>query len=132
MLTVPVLAFTLPGCSCAVDSSEVVTEGARSVAELLRKPIYDTEVITYGTVSSLDEDTAPYFKLTSGEETIRVWYDSMVDKDGTQNPRVDVEGVKNGHKVVVLGELKGGAGKYHEKGDFWAIEVCVPCYQWGD
>ena len=128
MFTVPVIAFTLSGCGWAVDSSEVNTEGASNVAELLRKPIYNTEVITYGTISSLDETTDPYFKLTSGEETIRVWYDSMVNKDGTQNPRVDLEGIRNGHKAVVRGELKGEAGKYHEQGDFWAIEVCVPCY----
>ena len=127
MLTVPFLALTLPSCGWAVDSREVNTEGARSVAELLRKPIYNLEVITYGTISSLDE-TTPYFELTSGEETIRVWYDSMVNKDGTQNPRVDLEGIRNGHKVVVRGELKEEAGKYHEQGDFWAMEVCVPCY----
>ena len=128
MLTVPVLAFALPGCGWAVDSSEVNTEDARSVAELLRKPIYNTEVITYGTISSLDETTAPYFKLTSGEETIRVWYDSLVEDDGTEKAPADVEGLLNGHNAVVRGKLKGEAGKYHEKGDFWAIEVCVPCY----
>jgi hypothetical protein len=127
MLTVPVLALTLPGCGWAVDSSEVNTEGARNVAELLRKPIYNTEVITYGTISSLDETTL-YFELTSAEETIRVWYDSMVNKDGTQSPRGDLEGIRNGHKAVVRGELKEEAGKYHEKDDFWASEVCVPCY----
>ena len=115
MLTVPVLAFTLPGCSCAVDSSEVVTEGARSVAELLSKPIYDTEVITYGKVSSLDESPTPYFKLTSGEETIRVWYDSMVDKDGTQNPRVGLGGGQEWSQGGHSGRAKRGSREVSRK-----------------
>jgi len=132
VMAISFLALILPGCTWGSDASGTGTGGAKSVAELLRNPVYETEVITYGRVSSLNETSSPYFELISEEKTIRVWYDSMVDKDGTEKPRVDFGGVKNGHKVVVLGELKEDNGLYHRKNDFWATEIGLPCYQWRD
>lgn len=127
-IAVSILAVIPAGCSPAGSDEEVESRGARSVAELLSSPIYDEEIITYGKISELDEATHSYFELTSRGATIRVWFDSKVDADGNREPPADVAGVLNGHRAVVLGELKGSAGKHHEKGDFWATEVCVPCY----
>jgi hypothetical protein len=126
-IAVSMLAVALTGCSPAASDEAVESRGARSVAELLSNPIYDEEIITYGTISELDETAHSYFELTSGGATMRVWFDSKVDADGNWEPPADVEGVLNGNRAVVRGELKGSAGKYHEKGDFWAAEVCVPC-----
>ena len=126
-IVVSMLAVALTGCSPAASDEAVESRGARSVAELLGSPIYDQEIITYGTISDLDETTHSYFELTSRDETIRVWFDLKVDADGNREPPADVAGVLNGQRAVVRGELKGSAGKYHEKGDFWASEVCVPC-----
>jgi hypothetical protein len=127
-IVVSMLAVMLVGCNPAASDEAVESRGARSVAELLSNPQYDEEIITYGKISALDEATHHYFELTSRGKTIRVWFDSKIDADGNQEPPADVEGILNGHRAVVLGKLKGSAGKYHEKDDFWASEVCVPCY----
>jgi hypothetical protein len=127
VIAVSILAVIPAGCSPATSDKEVESRGARSVAELVDSPRYDEEIITYGTISKLDETTHSYFELTSRGATIRVWFDLKVDADGNQEPPADVAGVLNGNRAVVRGELKGSAGKYHEKGDFWAAEVCVPC-----
>jgi len=126
-IAVVMLAVIPAGCNQANGDAAVESRGARSVAELLSSPTYDEEIITYGTISELDEATHSYFELTSRGATIRVWFDLKVDADGNREPPADVAGVLNGHRAVVRGEQKGSAGKYHEKGDFWAAEVCVPC-----
>ena len=57
---------------------------------------------------------------------MQIWYDPMVEDDGTVMPPVSVEGIKNGDCVIVTGELKT-AGVHRLLNDFWAsdIERCV-------
>jgi hypothetical protein len=74
----------------------IPSPAALSVAELLDNPVYDTEVTIYGNVSLLGQVRCPCFELTSGRETVFVWYGLMVEDDGTQRPPVSVEGIENG------------------------------------
>jgi len=100
-------------------------EATMSVAELLGNPVYDTELKIFGTVSLLGELFCKCFELTSGEQTVVVWYDTMVENDGTERPAVSVEGINNGDKVTVTGELKGEGGTHYSRGDFWATVIVV-------
>jgi len=94
-----------------------------SVAELLENPVYDIEIQIHGEVGLLGELFCPCFELTSDGQTLQVWYDLMVENDGTEKPAVDVEGIKNGDKVIVTGELKGEGGTHYSQDDFWAIFI---------
>jgi hypothetical protein len=51
-----------------------------------------------------------------------VWYDSMVEDDGTVRPPVNVDHVENGDWVIVTGELKT-AGE--QRNDLWAEEIVL-------
>ena len=95
---------------------------ALSVAELLANPVYDTPVTVYGDVSMLGELFCPCFMLTSGSETVQVWYNLMTEDDGTQWPAVSVAEIQNGDRVKVTGELKS-AGIYRSLNDFWASSL---------
>ena len=103
---------------CALEKPE----GALSVSELLENPVYDTEVRIYGEVSLLGQLDCPCFELTSGGEKVQVWYDLMVEDDGTERPAASVEGIENGDSVIVMGELKT-AGQYRALNDFWAAII---------
>jgi inhibitor of cysteine peptidase len=103
-------------------SAQPESEGALSVAELLANPVYDEEIQVYGEVSLLGELFCPCFELTSGGQTLAVWYDLMVDEDGTARPAVSVEGVDNGDTVRVTGELKTGDGQAPPD-EFWASAI---------
>jgi len=98
-------------------------EGAISVAELLANPVYDNEVTIYGTVSLLGELLCPCFELTSGGQSIQVWYGLMVENNAAERPPVDVGGINNGDEVILAGELKGGGGIHYSQGDFWLTEI---------
>ena len=100
-------------------------EGTLTVAELLENPVYDTEVEIYGKVSLLGELFCPCFELTSGGQIVQVWYGLMVENGGTERPAVSVEGINNGDRVIVTGELKGEGGIHYSKGDFWANAIVV-------
>lgn len=108
-----------------IVSEEEELEGALSVAELLENPMYDAEVTIYGNVSLLGQLNCPCFELTSGGATIQVWYNLMVENDGIQRAPVNVQGINNGDKIMVTGELKGEGGVHYYKGDFWASAVIV-------
>ena len=95
------------------------TEGTISVAELMENQVYDTEVKIEGEVSLLGELFCPCFELTSGGETVMVWYGLMVEDDGTERPSVSVEGIENGDHVILTGELKR-EGMHRSLNDFWA------------
>jgi hypothetical protein len=77
-------------------------EGALSVSELLQDPLYDTKVTIYGQVSQLGEIKCPCFELSSGGESVLVWY-AWYEGDW---PTVSVKGIQNGDQVVVTGELQ--------------------------
>jgi len=109
----------------AMASEDEKPEGSLSVAELLENPVYDAEVTIYGNVSLLGELFCPCFELTSGGATLQVWYDLMVENDGTQRSPVDVQGINNGDNIMVTGELKGEGGTHYSKGDFWATAIVV-------
>jgi len=57
---------------------------------------------------------------------VQVWYDTIVENDGTVRPAVSVEGMRNGDKVIVTGELKGEGGIHYSKDDFWAKLIAIP------
>jgi len=108
---------------------EAKPEGMMTVAELLENPLYGTEVTIFGTVDLLSELFCPCFELTSDGQAIQVWYDLMTENDGTERPPVDVQGINNGDKIIVTGELKGEGGIHYNTGDFWATEIVVPLQQ---
>lgn len=94
-------------------------EGTLDVSALLADPVYDMEVKVYGQVSALGELLCPCFMLTSGGETLDVWYGLMVEDDGTERPPVSVEAIQNGDWVVVTGELRWSDGQLPST-TFWA------------
>ena len=50
----------------------------------------------------------------------------MVETDGTTGPAVNVQGIQNRDKVIVIGELKGEGGIHYTKNDFWAESITMP------
>jgi len=99
-------------------------EGALSAAALLENPIYDTQTRMYGKVSALRELMCTCFFLKSDGENLHVWYDTMVEDNGTLRPSVSVQEINNGDWVVVTGELKSG-GDHYSLNDFWASSIEV-------
>jgi len=98
-------------------------EDTLDVAELLADPVYDTPVRIHGVVSGLGEFFCPCFELASGGERIMVWYDLMMENDGTERPPANKHEFDNGDTVIVIGELKGEGGTHYSKGDFWASDI---------
>lgn len=103
----------------------VGVEETLTVAELLDSPLYDTPFRIHGEVSLFGELFCPCFELTSGEETVLVWYDLMVENDGTERPPAGRHEFNNGDRVIVVGELKGEGGTHYSSGDFWASDITV-------
>ena len=101
-------------------------EGTITAGELLREPIYNTEVKVYGRVKDLGKIQCLCFFLTSGGDSIQVWYDMMVENDGTERPSVSVMQIQNGDMVIVTGELKDEGGTHYSKDDFWAKSIVIP------
>jgi hypothetical protein len=112
-------AIFMAGC---ITPETEQSEENLSVSELLENPVYDTEMTVYGRVSLLGELLCPCFEVTSGGEPVQVWYDLMVEDDGTERPAVSVAGIENGDLVLVTGELKT-AGTHHSRNDFWARRI---------
>jgi hypothetical protein len=107
----------------ATQSSDNTTKTTRlDVAQLLENPKYDTKVTLYGKVSLLGEADSSYFELTSGSKKVKIWYDTMVEDNGTKRPSINVKDIKNGDWVVITGELKQ-KGKYRSLNDFWASSI---------
>jgi len=101
-------------------------EETLTAAELLSEPIYDKEVKIWGRVDGLGEVQCTCFFLISGRDSVQVWYNTMVENDGTVRPAVSVEGIRNGDKVVVTGELKDECGTHYSKDNFWAKSISLP------
>jgi|GEM_PF-969188 len=116
-----VLVGTLVMVGCIAPGPERPT-GTMNVAEVLADQVYDSEVTVYGQVDLLGELLCPCFELSSGGETVQVWYDLMVEDDGTERPAVSLEGIENGNWVLVRGELKS-AGVHRAANDFWATSI---------
>jgi len=116
-----VLIPTILVLGCISQESEKPEE-ALSVSELLKNPVYDTEVEVYGKVSALGEFLCPCFALTSDGKMLEVWYDLMVEDDRTERPAVSVEGIENGGWVTVTGELKSNTGTAPST-TFWASNI---------
>jgi len=112
--------------SCVMDPPK--PEGALSAAELLIDPVYESEIKVYGQISGLGEFECPCFALKSEGDRIYVWYDMMVEDEGSVRPPtrspIDIEGLENDDWIVVTGELKYFENrKKHE--DFWLTEFEV-------
>ena len=114
------------GLSLAACMGAEKPEGTVTVAELLQKPEYDTEVRIYGEVRGIGELACTCFPIASGGETVLVWYDTMVENGGTLQPAVSVAGINKGDEIIVTGELKGERGIHYSKGDFWVKTIAVP------
>lgn len=99
-------------------------EGTLTPDELLQNPVYDETVRAYGQVSGLGDFMCTCFLLRSEGESLNIWYDTMVEDDGTLQPAVGVQEFKNGDWVVVTGELKSG-GVHYALNDFWLISIDV-------
>lgn len=97
-------------------------EGTLKVSELAQNPVYNTEVRLFGEVNYLGEVNCDCFDLTSGDMSLKIWYDSMVEEDGTERPAVRVEGIQNGDWVIVTGELKH-EGQDRPRDAFWASSI---------
>ena len=123
LLVLTLMASLLVGCTVTPDNT--CPADTLSVSELLGNPVYDTEVEICGNISLLGELFCPCFQLSSGGEEVMVWYALMMENDGTVRPPVSVEGINNGDKVIVTGELKGEGGIHYSKGDFWATAIVV-------
>jgi len=95
------------------ETGQEKPEGTLTAAELLSEPSYDTEVKIYGRVDGLGELMCSCFSLISGRESVQVWYDTMLENDDTVRPAVSVEGIRNGDKVIITGELKGDSGIHY-------------------
>ncbi len=121
MLTFLALISTILILSCTSGETGK-PEGTLSVSELLQNPVYDTEVKVFGKVSLLGQLNCPCFELSSGRDKVQVWYDLMVEDDGTERPAVSIEGIKNGDYVIVTGELKT-EGTHTVLNDFWASSI---------
>jgi len=117
-----ILLITILLIGCSQEPKK--PEGALSVAELLENPIYDTQTGVYGKVSALRELACTCFFLQSEEETLHVWYDTMVENNGTLRPSISVDEINNGDWVIVIGELKSG-GDHYSLNDFWLSQIEV-------
>ena len=93
-----------------------------SVAQLLQNPVYDKEVRLYGKTSLLGQSVNTSFRLSSGGRSVTVWYEMMVENDGTVRTSAKMEAFKNGDNVIASGELKT-AGKRRRHNTFWATSV---------
>lgn len=120
LLGIMLISILVTGCSQEPQKPE----GALSVAELLESPIYDTQTRVYGKVSALRELACTCFFLQSEEGNLHVWYDTMVEDNGTLRPSVNVDKIKNGDWVLVVGELKSG-GDHYSLNDFWLSQIEV-------
>ncbi len=120
LLSLFIIVLSLVACM-----GEENPEGTITVAELLQNPEYDTEVRIYGEVRGIGELACTCFPLASGGETVLVWYDTMVENDGTLQPATSVEGINKGDRIIVTGELKGEGGIHYSKGDFWAKVIVL-------
>jgi hypothetical protein len=120
LLGILLISILLTGC----NQEPQKPEGALSVAELLENPIYDTKTRVYGKVSALRELACTCFFLQSEEGNLHVWYDTMVEDNGTLRSAVNVKEIENGDWVVVVGELKSG-GDHYSFNDFWLSSIEV-------
>jgi hypothetical protein len=84
--------------------------------------VYEQEVSVRAEVAMLGELNCPCFELGSGGRTVKVWYNLMVEDDRTEMSPVSIDNIKNGDRVVIIGELKT-EGKYRQLNDFWAIGI---------
>jgi hypothetical protein len=88
----------------------------RSVRSLLSYPEYDTQVRTYGQVSSLGEMSCPCFMVTSGGNRLEVWYNLTAQEPAKVPP------IQDGDWVVVTGQLKPGVLGLGGR-TFWASHI---------
>jgi hypothetical protein len=92
------------------------------VEQVLENPEYHTEIQVSGQVKGLGEVMCACFELVVGDQSITVWYDTIIDADGTPRPPVSVEGIENGDWVIVSGELNR-PGEFTDLYDLWASEI---------
>ncbi len=117
-LGILLITILLIGCS----QEPPKPEGALSVAALLENPVYDIQARVYGKVSALGELACTCIFIRSDGENLHVWYDTMVEDNGTLRPTINVKEINNGDWVVVIGELKSG-GDHYSLNDFWLSRI---------
>jgi hypothetical protein len=117
-----VTLISLSFIGCTGTKAPETPEDAMSASECINNPVYDMELRVFGKVSSLGDLDCTCFLLSSDGADILVWYDSMIEDDGTERPSVSIGGIKNGDQVVVTGELKD-EGEHRSQGDFWLSSI---------
>ena len=115
VLSMNILIFNVSSCNW-------VTRKYNTVAELLDDPVYNQDVKVEGVISLLGELFCPCFHLSSGGKVIEVWYDLMIEDDGTKWDAINVEGVSNGDTVIVSGQLKQKC-VHNSLNDFWVKDI---------
>ena len=118
LLGILLISILLSGC----NQEPPKPEGALSAAALLENPVYDTQARVYGEVSALGELMCTCFFLQSDGGNLHVWYDTMVEDNGTIRSSVSVQEINNGDWVVVIGELKS-VGDHYSLNDFWTSSI---------
>jgi hypothetical protein len=98
----------------------VIPAGAITTGDLLKNPVYGTEVKVYGKVSVLGQVDCMCFYLTSGDGTISVWYSYPSANDMHKSTRIDIDGLQNGDTAVVVGRVNDLSDV---PPSFWAINV---------
>lgn len=97
-------------------------KNAISVSELLEHPVYEKEIKIYGEVGDLGKLLCPCFRLVFGARAVDVWYDSMLEHQGKQRPKVNIEKINNGDWIFIKGELKSTEGLMPSN-TFWASKI---------
>lgn len=123
ILLATTLALTLTAPSLAACSGSA-RAGAVSVREALDRATFDTQVKVYGVVSGLRQSPGPYFTLSSGGRTMKVYYDGMMEDNDVVWEPVHVDGIRDGDEVVVTGQVKS-AGIYRAQYSFFAQAIAV-------
>ena len=113
-----IILLLTSGCS----GRPLKPEGTLTPDELLQNPVYNQTVRVYGPVSGLGDFMCPCLLLRSDGETLHVWYDTMVEDNGTLQPAVNVQEINNGDWVIVTGEFKSGEVHY-SLNDFWVSSI---------
>jgi hypothetical protein len=89
-----------------------IPSGSMGADDLLEKPVYDTEVFVYGTVSELEASEPDNVEKVSFKLN---WENAELPVMSTGKP-TGIEDIENGDWIIVTGELKTGNETGRDKG----------------
>jgi len=117
----------------APPAAQPLPEGAVDLGGFMKEPVYDEDVSLIGQINHYGELLCPCFMLKDMSGTnIQVWYDLMLEEDGSEWPSVSMKDHKNGDWVVVTGQLRSSTGT-QPSNDFYLKSIQeVPIVDRGD